>query len=134
MNKLCRITTIATRENQTQIAGVVATLSQKALEIKVREIKQQTLRPQIDMFGNGNGSAKPGKGVRAHGPGINRDIKLMQILSDEMKEKYGTKCSVPKCNHPATQFHHEKPFAKFKTHDPIHIKPLCRGHHELQHK
>ncbi len=194
VNKLCRITAIATKENQLQIAGAVTKLSQKALEIKVREIKQQTLRPQIDMFENESGYKKPCKGVRVYGSGINRDIKLMQILSDEMKErlielsekghdinkllsslfekreqeieqkmtdisqkqteeeavktparhiptairknikeKYGTKCCVPNCIHPAAQFHHEKPFARFKTHDPVYIKPLCRGHHELQH-
>ncbi len=64
VNKLCRITTIATKENQHQIAGEVTTLSQKALEIKVREIKQQTARPQTEMFENENGYTEPGEGVR----------------------------------------------------------------------
>ncbi len=64
VNKLCRITAIATKENQAQIAGVVTTLSQKALEIKVREIKQQSVRPQIDMFENEKGCTKPCEGVR----------------------------------------------------------------------
>lgn len=95
VNKLCRITAIATKENQEQIAGVVGTLSQKALEIKVREIKQQTVCPQTDIFENENGCTKPFKGVRVEDPAVavtygfnlNKDIKLMQILSEELKDK-----------------------------------------------
>ncbi len=68
VNKLCRITTIATKENQAQIAGAVTKLSQKALEIKVREIKQQSARPQIDIFENENGDTKPCKGVPCKQP------------------------------------------------------------------
>jgi len=194
VNKLCRVTAIATRENQAQIAEVVTKLSQKALEIKVREIKQQTAHPQADMFENENSCTKPCKDVRAHSPNLNKDIKLMRILSEEMKDKlleiaekghdlnqillellekresainqkiqelsqkqavkeaestptrpiptaiqktineiFGTKCSAPNCHKPAEHIHHERPFAKYKSHDPQILKPLCKGHHELWH-
>lgn len=55
--------------------------------------------------------------------------KIKRILIHE----FGTKCSAPDCNKPSTQLHHQKPFAIYGTHDPNYIKPLCRGHHELQH-
>jgi hypothetical protein len=207
VNKLSRVISIATTENQQELAEKVKTLSQKAIEITVREIREsdwssaQSTKNQIDIFENSNGSHKPTTDVhtqeidaKSRASNINRDIKLMQILTEEtkeklmalsanghdinkilsslleqreqeieqktaelsqkqaaiesgktptrhipaqiqknIKEKYGTKCSAPGCGKPATQLHHQKPFAQFKTHNPTCIKPLCHGHHELSH-
>lgn len=56
-------------------------------------------------------------------------VKIKRILTRE----FGTKCSEPNCDKPASQLHHEKLFAKWGSHDPRYLKPLCRGHHELRH-
>jgi hypothetical protein len=119
VNKLSRVISIATTENQQDLAEKVKTLSQKAIEITVREIREsdwssaQSTKNQIDIFENTNGSHKPTTDVRTQGTvptcvlgekyfryvrtqeidpksrasNINRDIKLMQILTEEMKEK-----------------------------------------------
>jgi hypothetical protein len=50
-----------------------------------------------------------------------------------IKEEFGDMCSVPGCNKPAENLHHEKGFAISQSHDPRYLKPLCRGHHELAH-
>jgi hypothetical protein len=113
VNKLSRIISIATSENQDQLVKAVTTLSQRALEIKVREIRQESAHSQIDIFENENGLGKHSESVHVHKSGsanrmkagvanidinlkmlpksrmtnLNRDLKLMQILNDEMKEK-----------------------------------------------
>ena len=46
---------------------------------------------------------------------------------------YGDVCSAAGCTKPAEHIHHEKPFALFGSHDPRHLRPLCKGHHELAH-
>lgn len=48
-------------------------------------------------------------------------------------KKFGTKCSEPSCTELSQHVHHEKQFAKYHTHDPNHLKPLCKAHHELRH-
>jgi hypothetical protein len=50
-----------------------------------------------------------------------------------IKEEFGSKCSYRNCKKQAEQIHHEKPFAKHHDHNPSYLKPLCRGHHELEH-
>jgi hypothetical protein len=47
--------------------------------------------------------------------------------------EFGKKCSRHNCRKPAENLHHQKRFAIFKSHDPRFIKPLCKGHHELEH-
>jgi len=50
----------------------------------------------------------------------------------EALTKTNGKCSIPDCNKPATEIHHEKPWAIFKSHKKL--KALCKGHHELEHQ
>ena len=54
---------------------------------------------------------------------------VRRIIYDE----FGDKCSVDGCMKRAENLHHEKGFAKDQCHDPRYLKPLCRGHHELEH-
>ncbi len=54
-------------------------------------------------------------------------------IQKTINEIFGTKCAMPNCGKPAEQIHHEKPFTKYKSHDPQTLKPLCKGHHELWH-
>ena len=48
-------------------------------------------------------------------------------------EEFGKICSMPGCDKPAENLHHENGFAIDQCHDPRFLKPLCRGHHELAH-
>ena len=50
-----------------------------------------------------------------------------------IKQEFGKKCAHSNCNNAAENLHHQKQFAIFRTHDPRFIKPLCKGHHELEH-
>ena len=47
--------------------------------------------------------------------------------------EFGSRCSVSGCGKLSVNLHHEKGFAKDQCHDPRHLKPLCKGHHELAH-
>ncbi len=42
------------------------------------------------------------------------------------------KCSIQGCKKPATEIHHKKPWAKFRSHDDL--EALCKNHHELAHQ
>jgi hypothetical protein len=48
-------------------------------------------------------------------------------------EEFGDKCAVVGCNAKSENIHHKLGFAKTKSHDPRHLKPLCRAHHEIEH-
>ncbi len=56
-------------------------------------------------------------------------VKIRKLLISE----FGAKCSYPGCHKRSEQIHHERPFAYYAEHDPWATKPLCRGHHELEH-
>ena len=50
-----------------------------------------------------------------------------------IRAQYGDVCSEAGCTKPAAHIHHQKPFALFGSHDPRHLRPLCKAHHELAH-
>jgi len=70
-------------------------------------------------------------GVMAKRP-LSRHIlaKVRRLLGEE----FGDKCAVEGCNAKSVNIHHVLGFAMTKSHDPIHLKPLCRAHHEIEHK
>ncbi len=225
MNKLERISSIASVHNQADFVAKVKVLSQRAMETYIRDVKHSTWdnteieelmlaenEEQIGLFKSSNGlhvqelkkSQQRGwdvnQDMKQPKPGsINQDLKLMQTLSEEVKqklikiseqghdineilmnllakreeeidgsieeigeevqleqekkaiismptgryvpakirkvvvEKYGHKCSEENCKNIANRLHHENEFAKWKTHDPRYLRPLCKEHHELRH-
>lgn len=56
-------------------------------------------------------------------------VKVRRIVA----EKYGDICSADGCGKQAEELHHERGFAKVRSHDPRFLKPLCKAHHELEH-
>ncbi len=56
-------------------------------------------------------------------------VKIRKVL----KLEFGSKCAYEECQNRSEHIHHEKPFAYYAEHDPRAMKPLCRGHHELEH-
>ncbi len=56
-------------------------------------------------------------------------VKIKNLI----KLEFGSKCADSGCQNRSEHIHHEKPFAHYREHDPRAMKPLCRGHHELEH-
>jgi len=176
-NKLVRIASIATTENQEELATKIETLSNRAVEVFVQDYKiekglqkpervlhVQTLQLDSDV---------QEKLIELQQKGININEILRNALQQReqtiakekeelsrqerqkdqdrtligypnsrhmpakvervIKAEYGTKCSEPGCHKPAEHIHHENLFSKSHSHDPMHLKPLCKGHHELAH-
>ncbi|MBN1494952.1 HNH endonuclease [Candidatus Peregrinibacteria bacterium] len=199
-NKLARVVSIATSENQHDLLGKIETLSSRALEVFVKDFKNQnglteTKTGDESLHVQTFKLEKNDLQVQTLESEINFDLELAddvkknllemkkkgidinQILRaflNERKEKleqeksrivekqiqkrddraiigmpanryipievrrvvikeFGNKCSIPGCNRPAENLHHEKGFAIDQCHDPRYLKPLCRGHHELAH-
>jgi hypothetical protein len=59
--------------------------------------------------------------------------KIRKLITEE----HGSQCSRTvegiACNRPADHIHHENRFSEAQIHDPRFLKPLCKGHHELEH-
>ncbi len=56
-------------------------------------------------------------------------VKIRKVL----KLEFGSKCADSGCQNRSEHIHHERPFAYYGEHDSRVMKPLCRGHHELEH-
>lgn len=182
VNKLARITSIATPENQQEIAAKVKILSQNAVAVFARETQNKDRRQGGGFNVRAHKIDEPNYDfaiINAMSPELKNRIKqlmdkghdinqiLLELLNereekiereideaDEVDEvaakpvrnryinvktrrilssKFGTKCGEEGCNKAADHIHHEKQFAKYQTHDPRFLKPLCKAHHELTH-
>ncbi len=161
VHKMRTIVTIATKENQKELAQKVQTMSKPALELYAREQKAPKLEippggdfktlsfqvePEVELElrklkekgETFNDVMKkllamvPKKKVR---PREVRKSKSRPIPAQKKREalaKTNGKCTIEGCNRPATEIHHKKPWAKYKSHDEL--KPLCQDHHELEHQ
>ena len=179
-NKLARVVSIATVENQREILEKVEALSNRALEVFVKDFKNvnglgeprneqmslhvQTLKLDDDIEKellemqakniNVNGllreflrerKEKMEKGKREAAEKQTQEASDRAIIGfpatryvpvevrKVVHEEFGDMCSMPGCEKPAENLHHEKGFAKDQCHDPRYLKPLCKGHHELAH-
>lgn len=165
VHKIRTIATIATKENQIELAKKVQTMSKPALELYAREQKApkieippggkmkmlsfyvdeavelelRKLKEDNETFNDvmkkllklvpKKTKPKPQKNPRPANPEA-RHMSTKQRR--EAFEATSGKCSVQGCNKPATEIHHEKPWAIFKSHKQL--KPLCKAHHELAHQ
>jgi len=162
VHKMRAIATMATKENQKDLAEKVQTMSKPALELYAREKRA----PKIE--------TPPGGKMKVLSFSVDEDVELElrklkekgETFNDVMKKllanmpkkkavnprkvkesksrpvpaqkrrealaKTNGKCSVPSCNKPATEIHHKNPWAIFRKHDEL--EPLCKGHHELAHQ
>ena len=55
--------------------------------------------------------------------------KVRQLIG----RKYGDRCAVPGCGRRAEQIHHLRAFALGGSNAPGNLRPLCKGHHQLEH-
>ena len=87
VNKLVRVASIATPENQVDLAEKVKLLPNRALEVLVRDVKNaKTDALQEPIFTIPELHVQPANHmVEPHLQNISRDINLMKLLSEEVK-------------------------------------------------
>ncbi len=115
------------------LAGREAEIAQRKMEVVGAQKAKRLVKNEVDVgrdvavAGDLGGasvlSSKPPAQSR-HIP-----IKIKKLL----KLEFGSKCADSGCQNLSEHIHHEKPFAYYAEHDPRRMKPLCRGHHELEH-
>ena len=156
INKLARVASIATKENEGELSRVVQNMSQKAVETLVRDEKFTGLRAQtlsLNVEVKNRLIELQEKGIDINeliSAALNRReeeiaeekalpvetttsrplrVKTKKLLTKE----HGTKCSIPTCKKPSEVIHHTQTFALSHRHDPNYLAPLCKEHHEIAH-
>ncbi len=156
INKLARVVSIATKENEAELLNVVSNLSNRAVETLVRDEKFTGLHVQTLTL---NEEVKNRLiELQFKGIDINELIsaalnKREEEIAEEKampvelaksrpvpaktkklnKKEFGTKCSIPTCKKPSEVIHHTQTFALSQKHDPNYLAPLCKEHHEIAH-
>lgn len=156
INKLARVVSIATPENEEELSEIVQNLSKSAVETFVRDEKLTGLPGQT--LGLNEEVTNRLADLQAKGIDINEIISAalnkreeeiaeekakpvepaksrpMSVKTKKMLAKeHGTKCSISTCKKPSTVIHHTQPFALSHKHDPNYLAPLCKEHHEIAH-
>jgi hypothetical protein len=158
VNKVRLVATLATRENQTELAEKVKTLSKSALEMFAREQKAPEFRPgtervtlsfcvdkkvefKLRKFKNKLGTVEWNDVMKELLKAVEKPPKKTRKTKSPKKvtryvpvskqRSLSDKCVYPGCNKPAEQIHHPQRYALSKNHD--NLKPLCKAHHELVH-
>jgi len=162
VHKMRAIATMATKENQKDLAKKVQTMSKPALELYAKEQrapkmeippkgKMKVLSFSVDeevelelrkLKGKGETFNDVMKKLLTNMPKQKtvrvrktKESKSRNVPAQKRREalaKTNGKCSVPSCNKPASEIHHKKPWAIFKKHDEL--EPFCKAHHELVHQ
>ena len=156
INKLVRVASIATPENEKELSEVVQNLSQKAVETFVRDEKFTGMRAH-ELSLNEEVTKRLSE-LQQKGIDINEIIsaalnKREEEIAEEKampveiaksrpvpaktktlnKKEFGTKCSIPTCKKPSEVIHHTQTFAMSHSHNPNYLAPLCKEHHEIAH-
>ena len=150
------VVTIATKETAKFWAGNAITMKKNTLETYVRNYKAE-LRPSTDLnrLENVKMELDPKVADQLKKMKGDRDWNtFMKELMDgqrkpepvktespyipvAIKKYVATKtnglCANPNCNKQATEFHHTNRFSLNNEHNPDHITPLCKAHHDLCH-
>ncbi|MEK9166713.1 MAG: hypothetical protein AAB836_00235 [Patescibacteria group bacterium] len=156
INKLARIASIATKENEVELSEIVQNMSQKAVETLVRDEKFTGMRAQTLSLNDEVRSRL----VELQEKGIDVNELISAALNKREEEiaeekaqpvetaksrpvpakterlltkEHGTKCSIPTCYKPSEVIHHTQTFALSHRHDPNYLAPLCKEHHEIAH-
>ncbi len=161
VNKMARIVSIATPENQQELLETAKNLSKSALETFVRDQKSVPGHAHSETTSR---EVKLHEDVRERLNDLqNKGIDINELIREALdkrdqeiaeayvetpaksryvpapvkraiKKEHGTKCSVPGCSRPSCTLHHTRRFALTKSHNPAYIAPLCKAHHEIAHK
>lgn len=163
INKLTRIASVATVENESELADRAKILPKKVLDTFVREMKTEKKfmpKQKLDFEFSDEVIEQLNE---LNTKGIDPNEIILELLKKRKKEielekeriaeklnqtkshyipkkikkllekEHGTKCSIKNCNKPSKEIHHTQRFILSKTHDPRFLAPLCREHHILAH-
>ena len=162
INKLVRIQSVATVENEAFWAQQVQLLPKKALETLVRDERHEGALPgqimplQISVDVKARLEKLQEKGIDVdklltelldrheqeiaeEKAAIAKDLKetdsrYVAVRTQRVLEKeHGSKCSIPTCKRPSEHLHHTQTFALSRRHDPHYLAPLCKEHHTIAH-
>lgn len=160
VNKLVRIQSVVTPENEAFWAEKVQVLPKKALETLVRDergaLPGQTLPLQISEDVKERLEKLQEKGIDVsellrelldrHEQEITEEKAAISAELPEIQSRYvpartkkliqkehGSKCSIQTCKRPAQHLHHTQAFALSHRHDPHYLAPLCKEHHIIAH-
>lgn len=154
INKLTKIVSIATVENQQDLVESVKMLSVRAIETMVRDQKTLHVQSQNTIFSE---ELQLDEDVRhqllkmqKEGLDINNLLKqfftvqpaesaeessryIPASVKNILYQEFGDKCSVPGCNRSYKEIHHLIPYALIRAHNPRLMAQLCQQHHEIAH-
>ncbi len=156
INKLARVVSIATPENDLELSEIVKNMSKSAVETFVRDEKFTGL-PGQELSLNEEVRSRLVE-LQEKGIDINEIIsaalnKREEEIAEEkgmpveetksryrstkieklVAKEHGTKCSIPTCKKPSEVIHHTQTFAISHSHNPNYLAPLCKEHHEIAH-
>jgi len=155
------VASIATPENQRELAKKVKTMSKAALEMYARMKREpeksipglrrtnvsfgldEEVEFKLRKFKNdmGGENVEWNDVIKALLAGVKvkkkkmREVKpatkITRHVPEKIKQELSEKCQFPGCNKPAEVVHHPHRFSLRANHD--NLKPLCKAHHELVH-
>ncbi|MBD3328644.1 hypothetical protein GF340_05075 [Candidatus Peregrinibacteria bacterium] len=153
VNKLARVASIATEQNQTELVHMTKNLSSRSLELAIKEHKTV----HVSRFEMADDVQKKLQQLHEEGIDVNEMLRNMLNQRDKQTEqnnqleapakssyipvkikqaihyKYENKCAVPGCQQKSTNFHHTLRRSIGKIHSPKFMVPLCKAHHDLEH-
>lgn len=156
INKLARVVSIATPENDLELTEIVKNMSKAAVETFVRDEKftdmpgqELTLNEEVKNLLielqekgidineiilaalNKREEEIAEEKAQPVGPATSRPVP---VKTERLLEKeHGTKCSIDTCKKPSVVIHHTQTFAISHSHNPNYLAPLCKEHHEIAH-
>ena len=160
VNKLARVASIATSQNEMELAEALKILPQKAVETLVRdetrghfvrahklELNEGVTEKLLELQEKGldlnellleflnkreQDIAEEKAAIAAELPEI-QSRHIPARTERVLRREHGTKCSIQTCKRPAQHLHHTQTFALSRRHDPHFLAPLCKEHHVIAH-
>ncbi len=156
INKLLRVVSIATPQNEEKLVDMVKQLPQKSVETFVRDQKPESVHAHILEL---NEEVRQ-RLTELQQKGIDINELILSALNKReeeieaeksapvlpstsraipaktrrlIKKEFGTKCSISTCKKPSAHIHHTQTFALSHQHNPNYLAPLCKEHHTIAH-
>jgi hypothetical protein len=161
INKLTRIVSIATPDNEEELAEKIKVLPTRALETFVRDASRKDLHVQILNFEIDDDIKEELNELNSKSIDVNKLLReMLQQRREEinktkehiaeniqptnsryipakikkiLQKEYGEKCSIATCQRKSTGTHHMQRFSLSQNHNPKFLAPLCHDHHVIAH-
>ena len=161
MNKLARIASVVTPENEEFFADQVQMLPKAAVETLVRDVRSVPGHKPEHILELAEDVKEGLAELQSRGIDINAELRLfleqrrIQIeqvkdeigeqcqetisryipkdVRDILQKEHGTKCSIENCKNLSQEIHHTQRFSLAHKHDPRYMALLCKEHHQIAH-